>query len=95
MVVGLTPSEALVARLSTNSFLRLWTHPNPVGKGGKELCDCLVICGPHIVIFSVKDIEYRDTGDKTGWDRWHKAAIEKSVKQIWGAERWLRAARPP
>ena len=92
MVVGLTPSEALVARLSTNSFLRLWTHPNPVGKGGKELCDCLVICGPHIVIFSVKDIEYRDTGDKTGWDRWHKAAIEKSVKQIWGAERWLRAA---
>jgi hypothetical protein len=92
MAVGLTPSEALVHRLSASSFLRLWTHPNPVGKGGKELCDCLVICGPHIIIFSVKEIEYRDTGDKTGWDRWQKAAIDKSVKQIWGAERWLRVS---
>lgn len=90
MTTGLTPSEALVSRLSRSSFLRLWTHPNPIGKGGKELCDCLVVCGPHIIIFSVKDIEYRDTGDQTGWERWHKAAIDKSVRQIWGAERWLR-----
>ncbi|MDA8129674.1 MAG: hypothetical protein M0Z73_13400 [Betaproteobacteria bacterium] len=92
MATGLTPSEALVHRLSTSSFLRLWTHPNPVGKGGKELCDCLVICGPHVIIFSVKEIEYRDTGDETGWDRWQKAAIDKSVQQIWGAERWLRVS---
>jgi hypothetical protein len=92
MAAGITPSEALVNRLSTSSFLRLWTHPNPVGKGGKELCDCLVVCGPHIIILSVKEIEYRDTGDKTGWDRWQKAAIDKSVKQIWGAERWLRVS---
>ena len=92
MAAGLNPSEALVNRLSKNSFLQLWTHPNPVGKGGKELCDCLVICGPHILIFSVKEIEYRDTGDETGWDRWQKAAIDKSVKQIRGAERWLRVS---
>ncbi|AUH51791.1 hypothetical protein CXB49_13655 [Chromobacterium sp. ATCC 53434] len=92
MDTGLTPSEALVNRLSTSSFLRLWTHPNPVGKGGKELCDCLVVCGPHIIILSVKEIEYRDTGDKIGWERWQKAAIDKSVKQIWGAERWLRVS---
>ena len=92
MAADLTPSEALVSRLSTNSFLRLWTHPNPTGKGGKELCDCLVVCGPHIIILSVKEIEYRDTGDKIGWERWQKAAIDKSVKQIWGAERWLRVS---
>lgn len=54
MAAGLTPSEALVSQLSTDSFLRLWTHPNPIGKGGKELCDCLVVCGPHIIILSVK-----------------------------------------
>lgn len=92
MAAGFTPSEALVSRLSTSSFLRLWTHPNPIGKGGKELCDCLVVCGPHIIILSVKDIEYRDTGDKIGWERWQKAAIDKSVKQIWGGERWLRVS---
>lgn len=92
MSVGLTPSERLVNELSTSSFMRLWTHPNPVGKGGKELCDCLVVCGPHIIIISVKQIEFRDTGDAVGWERWHKAAIDKSVQQIWGAERWLRVA---
>lgn len=92
MTTGLNPSEVFVARLCQRAFLRLWTHPNPIGKKGKELCDCLVVCGIHVLIISVKEIEYRDTGDKVGWDRWHKAAIEKSAKQIWGAERWLRTA---
>ncbi len=89
MSLGNTPSEEFVTALCGRAFLRLWTHPNPVGKKGKELCDCLIVCGPHVVIVSVKDIQYRDTGDQTGWERWHKAAIEESAKQIWGAERWL------
>jgi hypothetical protein len=92
MTTGLTRSEEFVAWLCHRAFLRLWTHANPHGKKGKELCDCLIVCGTHIVIISVKEIEYRDTGDKPGWERWHKAAIEKSARQIWGAERWLRAA---
>ena len=89
---GLTPSERFVASLCERAFLKLWTHPNPQGKKGKELCDCLVVCGPHIVIISVKDNKYRATGDATGWERWTKAAIEKSASQIWGAERWLESA---
>jgi hypothetical protein len=92
VATGLTPSEELVARLCQRSFLKLWTHPNPIGKNGKELCDCLVICGQHILIISVKEVDFQDTGDRVGWDRWHRAAVEKSVKQIWGAERWLRIA---
>lgn len=51
----------------------------------------MVVCGHHIVIISVKEIEYKDTGNKTGWERWQKAAIEKSVAQIIGAERWLES----
>lgn len=89
MSAGLTPSEEMVAGLCERSFLSLWTHPNPVGKNGKELCDCLTVCGDDIIIISVKDIAYRDTGDAIGWERWQKAAIDASVKQIWGAERWL------
>lgn len=89
MTSGLTPSEKFVAVLCERAFLRLWTHPNPKGKKGKELCDCLIVCGPHVVIISVKDNEYRETGDKTGWERWTKVAIDKSIAQIWGAERWL------
>ena len=89
MTNGLTKSEKFVVRLCERAFLRLWSHPNPIGKKGKELCDCLVVCGPHIIIISVKDIEYKDTGDRTGYDRWVKSAIENSADQIFGAERWL------
>ena len=92
MPVGLTRSEKFVSQLCERSFLELWTHPNPIGKKGKELCDCLIVCGPHIIIISVKEIEYKDTGDATGWERWLRAAIEKSADQIWGAERWLSAS---
>ncbi len=87
--IGLTPSEQLVAAFCHRSFLRLWTHPNPKGKKGKELCDCLIVCDRHVVIISVKDCAYRDTGDTTGWERWRKKAIEESLSQIAGAERWL------
>jgi hypothetical protein len=86
---GFTPSERLVADLCHRSFLRLWTHPNPKGKKGKELCDCLIVCNQHVVIISVKDCAYRDTGDTTGWERWKKKAVEESMSQIAGAERWL------
>ncbi len=92
MTHGLTPSEKFVTQLCEKSFLKLWTHPNPKGKKDKELCDCLIVCGPHIVIISVKENEYKDTGDKTGWERWTKSAIEKSASQIWGAERWLESS---
>ena len=89
MLQGVTPSEKFVTSLCQRSFLKLWTHPNPKGKNDKELCDCLVVCEDDIVIISVKENEYKDTGDTTGWERWQKAAIEKSASQIWGAERWL------
>lgn len=89
MAEGLTASEQLVNNLCERAFLRLWTHPNPIGKKGKELCDCLIVCEPHVIVVSVKECEYKDTGDRTGWDRWVKKAIEKSIDQIYGAERWL------
>lgn len=92
MATGLTRSEKFVSQLCERSFLELWTHPNPIGKKGKELCDCLIVCGPHVVIISVKEIKYKDTGDAKGWERWHRTAIEKSASQIWGAERWLKGA---
>ena len=85
-------SERLVNSLCERAFLKLWTHPNPLGKKGKELCDCLIVCGPHVIILSVKESVYRDTGDITGWERWERAAIQKSVSQIRGAERWLATA---
>uniref|UniRef100_UPI001D10A748 hypothetical protein n=2 Tax=Psychrobacter faecalis TaxID=180588 RepID=UPI001D10A748 len=92
MSEGLTESEKFVNSICERAFLNLWTHPNPIGKKEKELCDCLIVCGKHIVIISVKDIKYKDTGDEAGFKRWTKAAIDKSASQIWGAERWLNSS---
>ena len=89
----MTDSEQYVFDICQKSFLSLWSYPNPKGKKGKELCDILVVCGDDIVIVSVKDIKPSDTGNlRVDWDRWTKKAIDSSVKQIYGAERWLKAA---
>lgn len=89
-----TPSEELVARLSQRSFLSLWTYPNPVGKDGKEHCDILVVCDPHVIIFEVKECGVTNSGNlEVDWNRWKKRTIEKAVGQIYRAERWLKTAK--
>ncbi|AVS83761.1 hypothetical protein [Paracidovorax avenae] len=92
MNAGLTASEQLVNEPSTSSFMTLWTHPNPVGKGGKELCDCLVVCGPYIVIISVegiwdaliRDPDYlarnKDRESSYAWDRLIERFVEDFLK---------------
>jgi hypothetical protein len=85
-------SEEYLAKLCHRSFLSLWSYPTPRGKdAGKELCDCLVVCDPDIIIFSVKDITFAAGGDPAiGWQRWQKRAIEGSVDQLYGAARFVR-----
>ena len=94
---GVTDSERYLAKLADQSFLNLWCYPNVFidkksgGKGdGKELCDLLVVCGDHVLIFSDKTVAWPG-GDDVGlaWRRWYKRAIQKSVDQIRGAERWM------
>jgi hypothetical protein len=98
MIGGTTPSEEYLARLAEQSFLSLWSYPNVFtdrGKlsdqaDGKELCDLLVVFGNDILIFSDKSCEFKDTGRLiVDWNRWYRKAIEKSARQLYGAERWL------
>lgn len=86
----MTPSEKIVFDLAKKSFLTLWSYANPKGKHGKELCDVLVYSEPHIIIISVKEIEPTNSGNlETDFKRWEKSALDKSFKQIYGAERYL------
>ncbi len=86
-------AERFTFRLCRQSFLSLWSYANPRGKGGKELCDVLVVSDPDIVIFSVKDIAIADgPADSVDASRWRRRAIEASCKQLYGAERWLASA---
>lgn len=94
--VGVTPSELYLARLAERSFLNLWSYPSPFrdqrssnGTEGKELCDLLVVCGQHIIIFSEKTIEWPQGDLSTAWCRWAKRAVQASAKQAKGAERWI------
>ena len=100
---GSTAAEAYLSRLCNDTFLSLWSYPNVFrdqgrtnacrteAKGdGKELCDLLVVCDNHIIIFSDKNCAFPNNGDlQTDWSRWYKKAVHHAAEQIWGAERWI------
>jgi hypothetical protein len=96
---GSTQSERYLAQLAERSFLNLWSYPglfidkkNGGNGDGKELCDLLVVCGDHVLIFSDKTIAWPTSPDnQLSWKRWYKRAIWKSAQQIRGAERWINA----
>jgi len=94
---GVTSSEKYLAKLADQSFLNLWAYPNTfidkrssVRGEGKELCDLLVVCGEHVLIFSDKAVGWPVGEDeKLSWKRWYKRAVLRSVDQIREAQRWI------
>ena len=90
---GTTDSERYLAVLCERAFLSLWSYPKPYRDqgDGKEICDLLVVFKQHILIFSDKDIAFKNTGNlKTDWGRWVKKAVLGSANTVYGAERWIR-----
>jgi hypothetical protein len=94
---GTTDSERYLARLADRTFLNLWSYPNvyrdEVVNGrqvGREICDLLVVCGDHVIIFSDKNVKLSLSQEvNTTWPRWYKRAIQKGVSQLNGAENWI------
>lgn len=87
----MTPSEKFVSELCEKSFLPFWSFASPLGKKNKELCDVLVVCEYTIIIISIKDIKVSEHPDENiQYERWQKKAIEGSIDQIYGAERFLK-----
>ena len=87
-------AEEFVYNVCNHSFFSLWSLANPRRTGSdKELCDILIVCDPHIIITSVKDIQVNPTNELVvEINRWQKRAIEKSCKQIYGAERQIKSS---
>lgn len=86
-------SEEFVLDVCRNSFLSLWCYANPIKVAGKELCDILIVCDPHVVAISVKETLLNPTKDpKIAHDRWQKKAVTASKKQLYTAARWLKTA---
>jgi hypothetical protein len=95
---GVTDAERYLAKLGDRSFLNLWSYSSPHrdqrdhpgATQGKEICDLLVVCAPHIIIFSEKTLAWQaDRQLDIAWPRWFRGAVWESVKQIRGAARWI------
>ncbi|QBL09187.1 hypothetical protein E0Z06_06500 [Rheinheimera sp. D18] len=96
---GVTASERYLAWLGRNTFLSPWCFANlytDEGKktengDGKELCDLFVVFKEHVIIFSDKDIAFKDTGNlELDWSRWVRKAVLRSAPQVFGAEKFIR-----
>lgn len=88
--IPVNTTEKNLLDLCDFAFLKLWSFPNPYKKLGKELCDVLVIFDNNIIIFSVKNIKYNENKGLDGWQRWKRKAIDESIDQINGAEKWIK-----
>jgi hypothetical protein len=88
---GNNVSERYLKKLCRQTFLSLWNYSSVYREVAKELCDVLIVFENHIIIFSDKNCQFPDTGNiAQDWNRWFEKAIEKSAKQLWGAERWIK-----
>ena len=99
---GVNPSENLLVRLCEKTFLKLWSYPNPyTNKPGKEMCDLLAVFGDHVFIFFNREGHYFDGLEddldteewKIRWNRWKKKVVDKQIKSVYGAERYLKSGQ--
>jgi hypothetical protein len=78
--------ENFVTKLAETSYLKYWCYPNPKDVAGdkKEICDLLILFFDTAIIVSVKN--YNVNGN---YERFLKRVVEKSSKQLFGAQRKL------
>lgn len=88
--IPVNTTEKTLSDLCDLAFLKLWSFPNPYKEPGKELCEVLVVFDNNIIIFSVKNIKYNENKGLAGWQRWKRKAIDESITQINGAEKWIK-----
>lgn len=91
--MGTTSTERLLAQLCENTFLRLWSYPNPFKSPGKEICDLLAVFDNHVFIFFDRHSDILKDESKSfdvRWKRWKREVIDKQKQAALGAERFIR-----
>jgi len=91
---GTTPTENRLSELCDGTFLKLWTYPNPFKSDGDEICDLIVIFENDVFLFfdrHNKALEKNTADDlRVAWKRWEKATIERQIRSVKGAEKYIR-----
>jgi hypothetical protein len=93
---GVTRTERLLAELCDQSFLKLWSFPNPFRDDGDELCDLIVVFENEVLIFFDRENRRFDDNPQDvnlAWQRWRKATVDKQIASAHGAERYIRMGR--
>lgn len=93
---GTTPTERMLAQLCEQTFLRLWSYPNPYRDDGKELCDLLAVFGEHVFIFFDREGQHftkKNRQPEENWLQWKREVVDRQVKSAHGAARYLRSGR--
>lgn len=75
--------ENFVYQISKDSFFSYWCYPNPKDELGdkKEICDLVIHFRNTLILVCVKNHEF-----KGEYSRYFIKAIEKDVRQLYGAE---------
>src|SRR5437870_1870331 len=93
---GVTPTERMLADLCDQTFLRLWSFPNPFRDDGDELCDLLAVFGNHVFIFFDREGRHFSKTHRDplqNWEQWKREVIDRQIKSTRGAERYLKSRR--
>src|SRR6266513_1340778 len=93
---GVTRTERLLASLCEQTFLKVWSYPNPIRDDGKELCDLLAVFENNVFIFFDRESRALDNLDKDpliSWERWRRDAVDSQIRAARGAERYVRSGR--
>lgn len=94
--IGVTPTERLLAVLCEQSFLKLWSYPNPIKDDKDELCDLLAVFDNKVFIFfdrANRAFSKEDNAPLINWNRWKKKAIDSQIRTANGAERYIKSGR--
>lgn len=94
---GTTPTEKLLSQLCENTFLKFWSYPNPYKDDRKELCDLIAVFDDDVFIFFDRKSRKFDNASKdisVTWKRWKKEVIDKQIKTLRGAEKYIRTGKP-
>jgi len=94
---GVSDTERLLANICEKTFLKLWSYPNPYKFDGHEMCDLIVVFDNHVFLFfdrysSALD-NYKSGDFMVAWNRWRKTTIDKQIKTVVGAERYLKNSK--
>ena len=64
---------------------------------GKELCDLIAVFEDHVFIFFDRESRKFGKDDKdesVRWKRWKKKVVDKQIKALRGAEKYIRTGKP-